>query len=202
MLDLIVFTRPFHDPAAKSRLKSTSGFSPEKVVGIHNAMLEHTLKTACSFSDVRLHVYWSKAPLSEPFLASEVTERIQKGENFEDRFLNCLKDFSHKNSSGFVVIGSDCPGLTPEHLSSAIHGVKSGQVVIGPEQKGGFYLLGLPKGTDLSLLKDTLKMKNQPLALKNTFGPLRKILLLDELRDLDSHGDYLSLKDHFAHCVD
>lgn len=41
------------------------------------------------------------------------------------------------------VVGSDCPGLTPERVREAVVALESVPVVLGPALDGGFYLLGL-----------------------------------------------------------
>ncbi|MBN2490066.1 MAG: TIGR04282 family arsenosugar biosynthesis glycosyltransferase [Planctomycetes bacterium] len=42
-----------------------------------------------------------------------------------------------------VIMGSDCPRLTPERIERAFEALASQKVVIGPAHDGGFYLLGL-----------------------------------------------------------
>lgn len=41
-----------------------------------------------------------------------------------------------------IVIGSDCPGLTPAILRAARDTLEAGPMVIGPASDGGYYLLG------------------------------------------------------------
>lgn len=41
-----------------------------------------------------------------------------------------------------IVIGSDCPGLTPAILRAARDRLENEQMVIGPASDGGYYLLG------------------------------------------------------------
>lgn len=50
-----------------------------------------------------------------------------------------------RGATAAVVIGSDCPGVTPAHLSDALAGLESGSddVVIGPAEDGGYWLLGI-----------------------------------------------------------
>lgn len=44
-----------------------------------------------------------------------------------------------------VLIGSDCPGLTPEHLSRAFRILEDYPVVFGPATDGGYYLVGMTR---------------------------------------------------------
>lgn len=42
-----------------------------------------------------------------------------------------------------VIIGSDCPGISSDHLEEAFAHLNDHDVVIGPALDGGYYLLGL-----------------------------------------------------------
>ncbi|HEV7298024.1 MAG TPA: TIGR04282 family arsenosugar biosynthesis glycosyltransferase [Tepidisphaeraceae bacterium] len=42
-----------------------------------------------------------------------------------------------------VIIGTDCPGLTCEHLAGAFSAMRDADVAIGPATDGGYYLIGM-----------------------------------------------------------
>ncbi|MGH7701957.1 MAG: TIGR04282 family arsenosugar biosynthesis glycosyltransferase [Gemmatimonadales bacterium] len=42
----------------------------------------------------------------------------------------------------WIGLGGDCPGLTPEILRQAFHALDHHEVVLGPRQDGGYYLIG------------------------------------------------------------
>ena len=42
-----------------------------------------------------------------------------------------------------IIIGSDCPRLSTEHIHQAFEVLKSHDTVIGPTYDGGYYLLGM-----------------------------------------------------------
>src|SRR5260221_505907 len=48
-----------------------------------------------------------------------------------------------EGSSRVVVIGADCPELTPDHLHAAFRALESTDVVLGPAADGGYYLIGM-----------------------------------------------------------
>jgi hypothetical protein len=93
-------------------------------------------------------------------------------------------------STATVIVGSDCPGLTPDIITTAFSRLSEGPVVLGPALDGGYYLIGLsrpmpelfrgiPWGTD-RVLSDSLAV----LQRSN-----RKIALLDPLADIDRPED-------------
>ncbi|MCA1990227.1 MAG: TIGR04282 family arsenosugar biosynthesis glycosyltransferase, partial [Desulfarculus sp.] len=89
-----------------------------------------------------------------------------------------------------VLIGSDCPGLTAEILEQAFAVLADHDLVLGPAQDGGYYLVGLRRpapeifrgiawGSD-RVLRQTL----------NRAGELGlRVALLPELADLDRPED-------------
>ncbi|HWX22334.1 MAG TPA: TIGR04283 family arsenosugar biosynthesis glycosyltransferase [Candidatus Binatia bacterium] len=98
-----------------------------------------------------------------------------------------------EGSAATVLIGSDCPGLTPELLEEAFEKLSVSRVVLGPATDGGYYLVGL----------------NQPLAelfcgpawgtetvLSASLEILKRLKVdpsvLDALDDIDQPGDLAS----------
>jgi hypothetical protein len=89
-----------------------------------------------------------------------------------------------------VIVGTDCPGLSEGQVQKAFGALEENDLVLGPANDGGYYLIGLrrpteklfrgiPWGTE-KVLAQTLKVA-QTLALK-TF-------LLDPLGDVDRPED-------------
>jgi hypothetical protein len=89
-----------------------------------------------------------------------------------------------------VIVGTDCPGLSEGHAQMAFRALEDNDLVLGPANDGGYYLIGLrrpaaelfggiPWGTE-KVLAQTLKAA-QTLALK-TF-------LLEALSDVDRPED-------------
>jgi rSAM/selenodomain-associated transferase 2/rSAM/selenodomain-associated transferase 1 len=50
-----------------------------------------------------------------------------------------------EGATATVIIGSDCPTLTPESLASAFESLEKYPAVIGPAADGGYYLIGLTR---------------------------------------------------------
>ena len=89
-----------------------------------------------------------------------------------------------------AIIGTDCPGLEPAHLTRAFALLDEHEVVLGPATDGGYYLLGLRQPqpelfrhkawSTASVLADTL-------ADARRLG--RRVALLPELHDVDTAAD-------------
>lgn len=69
----------------------------------------------------------------------------QKGKTFGERISNAYADIYAKGYDNVICIGNDCPDLDLQSLQKAITETESGNVVLGPTQDGGTYLIGIPK---------------------------------------------------------
>jgi rSAM/selenodomain-associated transferase 1 len=48
-----------------------------------------------------------------------------------------------KGTEKAVIMGSDCPEITPNHIRKAFNCLQTDDIVIGPSKDGGYYLLGM-----------------------------------------------------------
>ncbi|WP_157974572.1 DUF2064 domain-containing protein [Lewinella sp. IMCC34183] len=84
----------------------------------------------------------------------QADERVQNGLTFGERLLYAVRDTFARGYENLLVVGSDCPGLSTQLLRTAERQLATGQAVLGPDTRGGVYLLGISRdhvdGTDLS----------------------------------------------------
>lgn len=155
---LHIFCRWPEPGKAKTRL--IPGFGAEGAAAIYAKLLAHTVEVArASGIPFELRVTGA-AP--ETFKASlgEDLSVVEQGDGD-------LTDKLSRVSAPAIVIGSDCPGLTPQHLWAAHDTLATEDMVIGPASDGGYYLLGfnrdarfafedMPWSTD-KVFEETLK---------------------------------------------
>ncbi len=107
-----------------------------------------------------------------------------------ERMAGAFEESFRTGSTATVIIGSDCPGLSPDVITAAFARLTETPVVLGPARDGGYYLIGLsrpmpelfrgiPWGTD-RVLADSL-------AVLQRRGC--KPALLDPLEDIDRPED-------------
>ena len=89
-----------------------------------------------------------------------------------------------------LVIGSDCPGLTPAILRTASDAVARGDVAIGPARDGGYYLLGFAGDIrfafrDIAWSTDAVFEQTMRHFADRGIAPL----ILPELADVDTPAD-------------
>ena len=94
---------------------------------------------------------------------------------------------------GALIIGTDCPTLTPKILRSAAEALDTNDAVLGPTFDGGFYLLGVRK-LDSTLFEgiawSTERVADQMIAAFNRLG--YSYQLSPKLADIDEKEDWES----------
>lgn len=114
----------------------------------------------------------------------------QSGGDLGERMAGAVHTAEAIGYSDLVLIGSDCPDLTPGHIQSALNHLQTCDVVLGPSKDGGYYLIafhsncpnlfeGIPWSTP-DVLTLTLKKAEK-------FG--LKVHQLEPLRDVDTVQD-------------
>jgi rSAM/selenodomain-associated transferase 1 len=68
---------------------------------------------------------------------------IQKGESLGDKMKHAFSLLFDKGYENVLIIGTDCPGITTQMVNDGYEKLKSHDVVIGPAEDGGYYLLGM-----------------------------------------------------------
>jgi rSAM/selenodomain-associated transferase 1 len=64
-------------------------------------------------------------------------------ESLGERMHQAFAEAFATGAARVVIIGTDCPGLTPELLQAAFEALHRHDMVVGPADDGGYYLLGL-----------------------------------------------------------
>ena len=102
--------------------------------------------------------------------------------------LHAFQDAFENNYEKVIIIGSDLYDLQPKHIEEAIIALDNNDVVIGPAQDGGYYLLGMK-----TLYKKAFAPKNwgTETVLADTLSDLdtQTVQLLETLNDIDHAED-------------
>jgi rSAM/selenodomain-associated transferase 1 len=100
--------------------------------------------------------------------------------------------FGDRNLPWVCAVGADCPGLKAEHILQAGQWIEEGsaEVVFGPAEDGGYYLVALKK--PFPALFDNISWSTEStlaesLAAASLAG--KRIKLLPSLRDVDTYPD-------------
>ena len=75
----------------------------------------------------------------------EYNEQNQQGDSFGDRITNAFQELFDKGYQNVISVGSDCFDLQVSDLVLSAEKLKAYPLVIGPDQRGGTYLIGVSR---------------------------------------------------------
>jgi rSAM/selenodomain-associated transferase 2/rSAM/selenodomain-associated transferase 1 len=145
---LILFTRFPEAGRVKTRLVPALG--REGAEALHRRLVLRTVRTAeaaCRLCDAELEIRFDGGT-EEAFrhwLGDHFVCRPQRHGDLGDRMAEVFAESLGAGLQAALIIGSDCPALTPELLADAFAKLASNSVVLGPAVDGGYYLLGLTR---------------------------------------------------------
>lgn len=143
---LIVFTR-FPEPGqSKTRLIPALGAAG--AAELHRQMVEHTLSWAKALQDrlpLSIEIRYTGRPL-EPFrrwLGPNFLYSEQGEGDLGQRMLRSFEDAFRMKVRKVLLIGTDVPDLSADLVEGALVLLNSSDLVLGPADDGGYYLIGL-----------------------------------------------------------
>lgn len=191
---VLLFSRSPDDRKAKSRLQET--LPPSFVNQLHRAFVLDTLTVLKDVIGIaQIECCWdveSENELSSIRCLIPAHHEIQQGDSFAEKLTNSLLHLRQRTSGPIVVIGSDCPLLSPPILRQAIEATQSGRLVIGPAPQGGFYLVGLPEKADVNGFSEIFRDALEVCGLRAKYQDFL-LHLLPFLYDIDLEEDLISL---------
>lgn len=185
---LIVFVKNALKGKVKTRLAKTIG--SEEALRIYDKLLSITEKGA-SKTKCKKEVWYSDYVDHDDHFDNFLFEkRVQVGEDLGQRMKRSIAKGFDEGFGKVVIIGSDCPDISTAIIEEAFEQLNSNDVVIGPSEDGGYYLLGMNKFTPQ--LFQGIKWST-PNVLNQTIETLDNLnynyLYLPALNDVDTAED-------------
>ncbi len=143
---LMVFARCPEPGKVKTRLIPAIG--EYGAARLQRDMTLHALRTARGLGQdiaVELHMDGGNQEDIHRIFGAETSIRRQAAGDLGERMLHAFRDASGRGFGRMVLMGTDCPLITPEVIRSAFTLLDSHDCVIGPAEDGGYYLIGLKK---------------------------------------------------------
>lgn len=140
---LIVFAKVPIPGAVKTRL--TSLISAEEAAELYAAFLEDALEQYAALNvDVRLYLAPSDDKMPAQIMPPSITTHVQKGSGLGARMQQAFLETFMSGYQRVAIIGTDHPTLPSALISFAFETLEhQKQIVVGPSDDGGFYLLGM-----------------------------------------------------------
>lgn len=147
---LILFTRQPETGKVKTRLIPALG--AEGAAALHRRLVLRTLRTAraaCRASNAELEIRFDgdDENAMRHWLGDGLRHRSQGDGDLGVRMARAFDESFGEGISSAVIIGGDCPALTPGLILAAFERLSKAPVIIGPANDGGYYLIGLSRRT-------------------------------------------------------
>lgn len=194
---LLIFTRNPELGKVKTRLAKTVG--AEKALAIYKFLLAHTKKVTENITADKAVYYSVKIRKNDLWNSEIYQKKKQFGEDLGIRMQHAFQDAFATGYEKVIIIGTDLIDLSKEIIEEAYLQLETNDVVMGPAQDGGYYLLGMK-----SLHPNVFEKKSWGTSTVSaeTLNDLKdkKVHLLHELNDADVFDD---IKEHpaFQHFV-
>ena len=141
-----VFAKAPDPGAVKTRLAALLG--PDAAAELHATLVRRALSTAraARVGPVEL---WCAPDARHAFFMQCAKEygvalHVQHGSDLGARMSFAFESV-HAAGEALVLIGSDCPALTPSHVHAAATALASSDAVFAPAEDGGYVLVGLSR---------------------------------------------------------
>jgi len=179
---LLIFTRNPELGKAKTRLAKSVG--DETALDIYKFLLNRTKEVAQNLTCDKAVYYSVKVRENDIWDAEIYQKHQQEGEDLGIRMQNAFQNSFNAGYDKVMIIGSDLYDLTPKHIYDAFNKLDNNDVVIGPAEDGGYYLLGM-KNLQPNIFEN--KAWGTSTVRKDTLNDLQKVSvhLLEELNDVD-----------------
>lgn len=140
---LIIFVRKPELGKVKTRLAQTVGH--QKALDIYHQLLQHTLSITKNLL-VDKYVFYACSISETDMWGNEGYHRLlQKDSGLGEKMHHAFETILENGYKKVVIIGSDCIELTQKIVEKAFDALTTYDVVIGPANDGGYYLLGMKK---------------------------------------------------------
>jgi rSAM/selenodomain-associated transferase 1 len=192
---LVIFAKYPEPGSVKTRLSPE--IIPAQAARLHRVMTDDVISLHADDPGHDTIVFFTPEDAGEKFnswLGRKARLVPQEGDDLGARQLNAFRSALDEGYEKVVIIGSDCPCITRADIASAFAGLDTADLVLGPSEDGGYYLIGarqahpaLFEGIEWGrpqVLEDTIKKAD-------TAG--LSIRLLDGRLDIDRYEDVKKL---------
>lgn len=189
---VIVFVKNIKLGKVKTRLAKTIG--NHAAFEVYKELVKVT-ELATENLDTTLRIYFSDSIVGTKW--ENAYKAIQNGKDLGERMKNAFLKGFEDGYDRIVLIGSDLPDINASHIQKGLEALKSYEVVFGPAEDGGYYLIGMSKmNTNIfenkpwsqsHLLTETIsELKHN----NTTFTTLQVLNDIDTFEDLEASDFY------------
>lgn len=191
---IIVFVKNIKLGKVKTRLAKTIG--NQAAFNVYSELVKIT-EIATENIQIDKRIYFSDAIVETKW--QNTYKAVQEGNDLGKRMKNAFTKGFKDGYERIVLIGSDLPDINSLHIENGLEALNKTEVVFGPAEDGGYYLIGLSKmhnfifenkpWSQSNLLEKTLTELNEKSVEFTTLVTLNDI---DTFEDLKASSFYKS----------
>ena len=195
MGSLMVFFKYPEPGFVKTRLAKEIGET--EATRAYRTLLNYTLDNVSNVQGAKVVLLYDAPKRSRPkgFETPKTWRHLRQSDgDIGNRFRNAFEHVLQNDPGKAIVIGVDCVGLTPEIMTESFLRLDETDIVLGPSEDGGYYLIGMKDpNLAMGLFRDipwsTDKVFSATLEKAWTMG--LKVHVLPRLFDVDTAKDWL-----------
>lgn len=138
---LIIFTKVPELGKAKTRLAADVG--DEQALEVYRELLAYTREITLPLPQDKIVYYTPYIATDDQWDTNHFQKTLQPEGDLGERMRYAFDEGFARGYSRICIIGTDCLDLTTEHVDQAFKALRKHNVVLGPSQDGGYYLLGM-----------------------------------------------------------
>lgn len=191
--NLIVFIKNPEKGFVKTRLAKSIG--DDMALEVYCKLMEKCQLETSKVDANRFLFYSKEINKADNWCNSKFIKKIQHQGYLGERIIHAFEEVFAESNGPVLIIGSDCYDLDAKIIEQAFELLKEYDLVIGPANDGGYYLLGINQlskdlfqGIDWStekVLGQTLEIAEQK---KMTYSVLEELIDLDTFEDMEKSG--------------
>jgi len=139
---LIIFVKNPIAGQVKTRIAASIG--NEKALDIYHKLVEHTFNITSEITVNRFVFYSDFIDHDDIWHDSLFEKHLQKGSDLGARMEHAFTTILSQHEK-VLIIGSDCKELEVSHIQQSIEKLEHHDLVFGPAEDGGYYLMGMKK---------------------------------------------------------
>lgn len=194
-----VFVKYWEPGKVKTRLAATLG--DEATAEIYRQFVLTLIRRFSRTGDERVLCFApdDRAAAFREVAGSDWFVKPQSSGNLGERMIGFFDSHFRNGAERVVLIGSDSPTMPTEHVESAFRLLSETDVVLGPTEDGGYYLIGASR--DVAGIFEEIDWST-PQVWDQTIARLCELQLsyesLPQWYDVDERADLLRLRDELS----
>jgi uncharacterized protein len=151
--------------------------------------------------DRRWHTSLAIAPdqaRNDPLWPSELVRQGQGLGNLGERMQRIMDD---AGPGPVIIVGTDIPGITPQHIAKAFSLLKRHDAVLGPAPDGGYWLVGLRRYPCVQRIFQDIQWSSATTLTDTAANVKGRTARTSELGDVDCAADLAACRTWFGRRV-